>query len=43
MVVVRARSGIYAEDVGDSLGGLPKSCKVAFAGEAIGSNLQFGR
>lgn len=41
MVVVRARCGIYAE-VGDSLGCLPKSCKVAFAGEAIGSNLPFG-
>ena len=42
MVVVRAGRGIYAE-VGDSLGCLPKSCTVAFAGEAIGSNLSFGR
>ena len=41
MVVVRARCGIYA-DVGDSLGGLPKSCMVAFAGAAVGSNLPFG-
>ena len=41
MVVVRARSGICAE-VGDSLGCLPISCTVAFAGAAIGSNLPFG-
>ena len=41
MVVVRARCGIYAK-VGDTLGCLPKSCKVAFADEAIGSNLPFG-
>ena len=41
MVVVRARCGIYAE-AGDSLGCLPKSCTVAFVGEAIGSNLPFG-
>ena len=41
MVVVRARCGICAE-VGDTLGCLPKSCTVAFAGEAIGCNLPFG-
>ena len=42
MVVVRASCGIYAEEVGDTLGCLPKSCKVAFADEAIGSNPPFG-
>jgi len=42
MVVVRARCGIYAEEVGDTLGCLPKSRKVDFAGAAIGSNLPFG-
>jgi len=41
-VVVRARCGIYAQEVSDSLGCLPISCAVAFAGEAIGSNLPFG-